>query len=53
MTYQKSSTGIVTHLNRIENFMGIDLGPYQKKTFWYHETMVTNPHATKSKIDQF
>jgi hypothetical protein len=26
--------------------------PTEKKTFWYHETVVISPHAKKSKIDR-
>jgi hypothetical protein len=26
--------------------------PTKDKVFWYHETIVTNPHARKKKIDQ-
>jgi hypothetical protein len=32
--------------------MKTNLGPYQNKVFWYHETMVTSPHAKDSEIDQ-
>jgi len=40
------------HQDRIENFIGIGLGPYQKFYFWYHEIMVTSPHTKKSEMDR-